>query len=94
MEPTDPDLRPPAELTRLFNGQGELTQMPVKAGLRHQLLAWVVTLLPEEEIGEVEVNRLLRPVHPDVAMLRRYLIDEGLVARPTPGRYRRVMAGD
>lgn len=64
--------------------------MPVKEPLRRELMAWVATLLPAgRELPETEVNNLLRPVDDDVAMLRRYLVDYGLVERPRPGAYRR-----
>jgi hypothetical protein len=63
--------------------------MPVKEPLRVQLLTWVAGTLPADtELTEVEINRALRPIHEDVAMLRRYLVDYGLVERPAPGRYR------
>lgn len=79
---------PPAGLARLFNRAGELVQMPVKAPLRREFLAWVTSTLPAgRELPEPEVNELLRPIHPDVAMLRRYLVDEALVERPRPGVY-------
>ena len=31
--------------------------------------------------SETEVNAVLRPLHPDVAALRRYLVDEGFLDR-------------
>jgi hypothetical protein len=36
---------------------------------------------PGEQYHETEVNRRLREVHDDVAMLRRYLVDEGFLDR-------------
>lgn len=81
---------PPPPLDRLFNGAGRLTQMPVKEPLRLELMHWVASLLPTgRELSEFEVNNLLRPVDDDVAMLRRYLVDYGLVDRPRPGTYLR-----
>jgi hypothetical protein len=83
-------LVPPPPLDRLFNGKGRLTQMPVREPLRRELMAWVATLLPPgRDLPETEVNNLLRPVDDDVAMLRRYLVDYGMVQRPRPGTYRR-----
>lgn len=79
---------PPADLARLFNKQGDLVSMPVKEPLRVQLLTWIASTLPEGELQESEINASLRPVHDDVAMLRRYLVDYGLVDRPQPGVYR------
>lgn len=83
---------PPPPLDRLFNGKGRLTQMPVREALRRELMAWVATLLPPgRDLPETEVNNLLRPVDDDVAMLRRYLVDYGMVQRPRPGTYRRAV---
>lgn len=79
---------PPPDLARLFNKRGELTAMPVREPLRVQLLEWIASTLPSgRELGELEVNAALRVIDPDVAMLRRYLVDYGLVRRPAPGRY-------
>lgn len=44
---------------------------------------------PGREYPEAEVNRILGQFDPDFAMLRRYLVDEGLLARER-NRYRRV----
>lgn len=81
---------PPPPLDRLYNGRGELTQMPVKAPVRREFLAWVASLLPAgETLTEPEANAVLRQVDDDVATLRRYLVDDGLLERPEPGAYRR-----
>lgn len=54
-----------------------------------QLLTWIASTLPDDrELTEIEVNVALRPIHADVAMLRRYLVDYRLVERPRPGVYR------
>jgi hypothetical protein len=45
--------------------------------------------LPDEmDLDEAETNARLATVHPDVAALRRYLVDAGLLSR-AGGRYRR-----
>ncbi|NLG21910.1 MAG: DUF2087 domain-containing protein [Actinomycetales bacterium] len=67
--------------------------MPVKEPLRVQLLTWIASTLPAGDLAETEINAALRPLHDDVAMLRRYLVDYGLVERPEPGVYR-VPAAD
>ena len=41
------------------------------------------------EYPEAEVNSLLLSAHDDVALLRRYLVDAGVLTR-AHGRYRRV----
>jgi len=47
------------------------------------------TVFPEErEYPEKEINQLLAVHHPDVASLRRYLVDEGFMSRAA-GMYRR-----
>lgn len=80
---------PPPELARLFNKHGDLVSMPVKRPLRLQLLTWIASTLPvERELSETEINAGLRPIDADVATLRRYLVEEGLVDRPSPGVYR------
>ena len=42
-----------------------------------------------ETYDETAVNNLLRPRHPDVAALRRYLVEEGFLER-RDGRYWRA----
>jgi hypothetical protein len=79
----------PPELARLVDKHGDLAQMPVKEPLRMQLLTWIASTLPDDrELTEIEVNAALHPIHADVAMLRRYLVDYRLVERPRPGVYR------
>lgn len=84
---------PPPDLARLFNKRGDLVSMPVKEPLRVQLLTWIASTLPDGNLQETEINAALRPLHDDVAMLRRYLVDYGLVERPEAGVYR-VPAAD
>ena len=66
---------PPPDLARLFNKRGDLVSMPVKEPLRVQLLTWIASTLPAGDLAETEINAALRPLHDDVAMLRRYLVD-------------------
>ena len=69
---------------------GSLTSMPAKITKRLVVLDYVAAAFP---IGltwpEPEVNDVLRRFHPDVAMLRRYLVDEGFLER-RDGRYWRA----
>jgi hypothetical protein len=44
---------------------------------------------PDVDHDEIAVNNALRQFDDDVAMLRRYLVDEGLLERRPPGIYRR-----
>jgi hypothetical protein len=61
---------------------GKLTSIPVNHTKRLVVLDY---LAGRFELGEVfpekVVNETLREVHPDVAALRRYLVDEGFLGR-------------
>jgi len=81
-------------LARYFDAAGRLTRWPGKASHRLPCL-WV--LWSRMEAGrthaEAEVNALLDASHlfGDPALLRRYLVDEGMVSRTTDCReYRRI----
>jgi hypothetical protein len=75
---------------RYLNPDGSLRGMPARRGPRLLVLQHIVRRIPAgEELREAAINDLLRPVSPDVAMLRRYLVDEGLLERWPPGIYRR-----
>ncbi|MES9525395.1 DUF2087 domain-containing protein [Streptomyces capoamus] len=61
--------------------------IPVRRGKRRVFLENVVQLFePRRRYPEGAVNDLLREVHPDVAALRRYLVEERLLAR-ADGQY-------
>jgi hypothetical protein len=64
-----------------------ITVMPAAPAERTELLRWVRdhALEPGEVLTEAELNQRLRVFHPDVAMLRRYLVDESLVERTPAG---------
>jgi hypothetical protein len=65
---------------------GRLVAIPVKRGKRLPVLH---RLAQEFDVGvyysEADVNDALRGFHPDVAALRRYLVDEGLLSRTVGG---------
>lgn len=67
----------------LTDGGGErLSSMPRRGRKRQVVLEHVVqSFEPGRRYTEIEVNRTLRPVWPDVAALRRYLVDHGLLDR-------------
>lgn len=72
----DPGLRP------FFDPDGRLITVPAKRAKRLLVLDRLAQLFePGERYPEAEVNRRLRTVHDDVAMLRRYLVDEGFLDR-------------
>jgi hypothetical protein len=66
---------------------GKLISMP-RGGKRRQIILEHLAQLfePGVHYPEAEVNRILRPVWADVAALRRYLVDAGLLDR-ADGRY-------
>jgi hypothetical protein len=76
--------RSPAEqsvLDRFFR-DGRLALMPTRRAKRLVVLDEVAQRF---ELGrtypEHQVNALLAPIHPDVAALRRYLVDEQFLTR-------------
>ncbi len=78
-------------LSRHLDADGRLIAMPRKRAARLVVLRHCASLIePGVEHSETDVNKRLRPVADDVAMLRRYLIDEGLLVRRPPGIYRRA----
>jgi hypothetical protein len=82
---------------RAFIRDGRLTSIPAKPRKRELLLPYLLdTCFPEDRAYEEgEVNQRLALLHPDVAALRRYLVDGGLMTREA-GMYRRSapMAAD
>ena len=75
---------------RYLNADGSLRQIPSKRGPRLLVLAHIARRITVGiELKESAVNDALRPVSADVAMLRRALVDEGMIERWPPGIYRR-----
>ncbi len=82
-----------ARVLRSFVRDGRLTTIPAQDRKRQVILRWLLaTRFPESDGAwqEREVNMRLALVHPDVAALRRYLVDAGLMTRSS-GEYRRVL---
>jgi hypothetical protein len=76
---TDPD---EAAVLRIFMPEGRLTQIPAQQSKRRVVLDHVCRVFePGVRYPEQDVNALLRAFHPDHAMLRRYLVDEGFLSR-------------
>jgi hypothetical protein len=77
----DVDARTSAVLRTFLRG-GRLTQIPMQNAKRRVVLDYICRVF---EIGvrypEKEVNAMLRSLHPDHAALRRYLVEEGFLAR-------------
>lgn len=75
----------------LVGGLGPRIQaLPAAPGERRELLLWVrdAALRPGEVLSEPQLNERLRVFHEDVALIRRYLVDHGLLERtPTGTQY-------
>jgi hypothetical protein len=65
-----------------FLRDGRLVSIPTQLTKRRVVLEHLVLVFePGVRYPEREVNALLAAWHPDVAALRRYLVDEGLLSR-------------
>jgi hypothetical protein len=74
----------PAEdaVLRTFLRDGRLVSIPAQHSKRRVVLQHLVHVFePGVRYPEREVNALLAAWHPDVAALRRYLVDEALLSR-------------
>ena len=79
------------KVIRAFVRDGRLVSIPAKPSKRDLLLPVILDrCFPEDRsYEEKEVNMRLAILHPDVAALRRYLVDGGLMTREA-GIYRRT----
>jgi hypothetical protein len=68
-----------------FVVDGRIDRFPVKWERTLEVLEWVVTTLPDRTMTEREINEHLAHRTTDVALLRRYLVDAGLVTRTADG---------
>jgi hypothetical protein len=68
-----------------FVVDGRIDYYPVKWEQTLEILHWVVTTLPQRSMSEREINEHLAHRTTDVALLRRYLVDAGLVTRTSDG---------
>ena len=82
-----------ATLGRFFSGS-RLVEIPSGAAKRRLVLEKIaLEFEPGERYAEREVNFKIQLIHPDYAAIRRYMVDEGLMARAdgsywrTGGRY-------
>jgi hypothetical protein len=91
---SEPDEEPGNEVLRRFVHKGRLLSMPAAHSKRLVVLDHLAGLFePGRRYPEPEVNELLGRYHPDYAMLRRYLIDDGFLDRadePAPSGSRSV----
>jgi hypothetical protein len=82
--PPEPLSDDPAEdaVLSAFVRDGRLVSIPAQYTKRRLVLEHLVRVFePGVRYPEREVNALLAAWHPDVAALRRYLVDEGLLTR-------------
>lgn len=87
--PLDPDPARAAVL-RAFVRHGRIVSIPATRGKRRVLLEHIAAAFePGVRYPERDVDAMLRAWHPDHAALRRYLVDEQLLAREG-GRYWRI----
>jgi hypothetical protein len=86
-EPLPPDV---ARVLRSFFRDDRLTTIPANGAKRATVLTYLRDRCFTEDrpYPEKEVNQRLALFHPDVAALRRYMVDSGLMTRAA-GEYRR-----
>ena len=79
-------------LKNFLNADGSLRQIPPQGNKLLIVLNFIVDAFAfDTNYTEKEVNTILRRFHVDTAALRRYLVDNGLMARESDGtRYWRV----
>lgn len=79
-------------LKNFLNADGSLKQIPLQGNKILIILNFIVDAFAfDTNYTEKEVNTILRRFHVDTATLRRYLVDNGLMARESDGtRYWRV----
>jgi hypothetical protein len=80
-----------AKVLRAFVVDGRLASIPAQERKRQVIMRYLRERVFEEDrdYPEKEVNQRLALFHPDVASLRRYMVDAGLVTREA-GMYRRA----
>lgn len=66
---------------------GRIERYPSNRAERRELLAWIAAeaVRPEENLTEKQVNERLLSYTDDVVLLRRYLVDFGLLQRTASG---------
>ena len=83
-----------ARVLRSFLVDGRLETIPAQHRKRQVVLRFLLerVFTEDREYPEKEVNQRLALFNPDVAALRRYLVDDGYVTRDA-GQYRRAVPG-
>lgn len=80
-----------AKILRAFFEDGRLTSIPAQEKKRMVVVRYLrdICFAEDRPYPEKEVNQRLALYHPDVASLRRYMVDTGLLTRAA-GEYRRA----
>lgn len=78
---------PRTGVERFLDADGRIDRFPANAGQRRELLALVASAVlgDSEVVDERELSERLLRFGDDPALLRRYLVDFGLVERPRSG---------
>jgi gluconokinase len=89
--PGDAPASPEDRIVAAFIRDGRLVSIPAQGAKRQVILRYLLDhcFAEDRAYPEPEVNRLLGAYNPDVAALRRYMIDAGLMTR-SGGEYRRA----
>lgn len=84
---SQPPKRQPKTGVDRFLRLGRIDRYPASVADRRELLAWIVgeAVQPGEDLTERQVNERLLSYTDDVVLLRRYLVDFGLLARTASG---------
>jgi hypothetical protein len=77
----------PSGVERFLAADGRIDRYPAREADRLRLLAWVAARILDtgERVAERELNERLARFTGDVPMLRRYLVDSGIVSRTPDG---------
>ena len=82
----------PAELRTLIGADGRLKRLPVKLSRKEILSRWALERIEfDREYSEAEINEAFLAIVDDFALIRRMLIEMGLLERDKYGRvYKRT----
>ncbi len=74
-------------IERYLDAAGRIASYPANTTERGELLTLIAgrALTPEEVVTEPQLNERLEPFSSDVAVLRRHLVDHGLLERTRSG---------
>ncbi|HKL47939.1 MAG TPA: DUF2087 domain-containing protein [Candidatus Izemoplasmatales bacterium] len=76
-------------IDKFFHSKQPLSiiRFPKKQKYKFLCLLWIRDLFDShQEYSEKEVNKMIKPVYNDYAMVRRYLVDFNLLKRTKDGR--------